>query len=108
MKTYMDLLRFANVYGISAIKIMIATEFSDSLEQNDIELNNSKDEDVFNNICEIIYELYLKYEDVTIETLTNSFIKVCINLRKSNDKKIKSLSDLPDLDYRKLIKENIY
>ena len=108
MKTYMDLLRFANVYGISAIKIMVATEVSDSLEQNNIELNTSKDEDIFNNICEIIYSLYLKYEDITIEALVNAFIRVCINLRESEYKKIKSLSDLPNLDYRNLIKENIY
>ena len=108
MKTYTELLRMSHTYGISAIKIMIATELDDMLQSYPIEIDSDEDDDIFNRVCEIIYELYLKYDDYTIENLVATFKYILREIEEEKEQEFTRLSDIPKLDYRSLIKQYIF
>lgn len=107
MYTYIDLLDVAYKEKIDPIKLMIAytldTELFNYYELK-VERESNEEKEAFNHIADIIYALYLKYNEYRIERLVAAFIEIFGDLIEQRN--IIALSEIPnDLDLRKLIKE---
>lgn len=94
--TYYNLIEdITNKEQFTYINAMISNEVKYYLDYLNIEISSNKDIFTFNNLCEIIHQIYDKYDDTYIEQLAEALCNVFHNWGLEN----MHLSEIPNINY---------